>query len=213
MSSNASSNPNSTASDNEKMEEMKVKGVRRHFTHVPERDWFTLQIDVDGYRTAEVIPVASHKHIRDALNQVLCRKHLNMEQLEVFLDGSSTPLPLDFDCFLLRGQRAVVRAKAWGQSRSKHTRKIRTLPLLRFLKTQNLNNSNRYGSACISHQPNSSQLPLQEDTALNVSKEGDHGSVSHEMDSSVQNEVKPDEDSRVIPDLGEMQQLVCYWFD
>uniref|UniRef100_UPI00358FC519 pleckstrin homology domain-containing family G member 5-like isoform X2 n=2 Tax=Myxine glutinosa TaxID=7769 RepID=UPI00358FC519 len=181
----------------EKMEDMKV----------PERDWFTLQIDVDGYRTAEAIPVASHKHIRDVLNQVLCRKHLNMEQLEVFLDGSSTPLPLDFDCFLLRGQRAVVRAKAWGQIRSKRTRKIGTLPLLRFLKTQSLNNSNRSSSACISLQSNSSQLPLQEDAGLNVSKEGDHCSVSHSNDSRGQNEVIPDEDGRVISDLSEMQQL------
>ncbi|XP_078696724.1 pleckstrin homology domain-containing family G member 5-like isoform X12 [Branchiostoma floridae x Branchiostoma belcheri] len=88
----------------------KKKTARRHHTDDPSREFFTVKFDIADYET-EIVPAVKGKTLRDALAGMMDRRGLTIDHVNIYLDQSSTPLPLHFETYPLGGHSLHVKGK------------------------------------------------------------------------------------------------------
>ncbi|XP_067826141.1 pleckstrin homology domain-containing family G member 5-like [Heptranchias perlo] len=87
------------------------KKTRRRHTDDPSKECFTLKFDLNVNIETEIIPAMRKKTLGEALLPVFERKGIEFNQVEVFLDHSYTPLPLNFEAYRFGGHYLKVKAK------------------------------------------------------------------------------------------------------
>jgi pleckstrin domain-containing family G protein 5 len=98
-----------TVAQSLKEELQRKKQTRRHNTDDPGKEWFTLKISNNS--PPEVIPALKGKSLRDALQPAFERHGLSLDDVDVYLRSSKTPLGHDYDTYYLGGQHVRIEAK------------------------------------------------------------------------------------------------------
>ncbi|XP_002733447.2 pleckstrin homology domain-containing family G member 5-like [Saccoglossus kowalevskii] len=87
------------------------KAYRRHHTDDQSREWFSLKFDISDKDDVEIVSAIKGRSLRDALECIfMCRK-MSLDSVNIFLDQSNTPLPLQLDTYPLGGHSLTVKAK------------------------------------------------------------------------------------------------------
>ncbi|XP_067873355.1 pleckstrin homology domain-containing family G member 5-like isoform X2 [Heterodontus francisci] len=87
------------------------KKARRRHTDDPSKDCFTLKFDLNINIETEIVPAMKKRTLGEALLPVFERNGIELNEVEVFLDHSYTPLPLNFEAYRFGGHYLKVKAK------------------------------------------------------------------------------------------------------
>ncbi|XP_072888083.1 pleckstrin homology domain-containing family G member 5-like isoform X2 [Hemitrygon akajei] len=88
------------------------KKARRRHTDDPSKECFTLKFDLNVNIEMEIVPAMKKRTLGETLVPVFERKGIDLNQVEIFLDHSYTPLPLYFEAYRFGGHYLKVKAKA-----------------------------------------------------------------------------------------------------
>ncbi|XP_069774786.1 pleckstrin homology domain-containing family G member 5-like isoform X2 [Narcine bancroftii] len=88
------------------------KKARRRHTDDPSKECFTLKFDLNVNIETEIVPAMKKRTLGETLVPVFERKGIELNQVEIFLDHSYTPLPLYFEAYRFGGHYLKVKAKA-----------------------------------------------------------------------------------------------------
>ncbi|XP_072101046.1 pleckstrin homology domain-containing family G member 5-like isoform X4 [Mobula birostris] len=88
------------------------KKARRRHTDDPSKECFTLKFDLNVNIESEIVPAMKKRTLGETLVPVFERKGIDLNQVEIFLDHSYTPLPLYFEAYRFGGHYLKVKAKA-----------------------------------------------------------------------------------------------------
>ncbi|XP_051895213.1 pleckstrin homology domain-containing family G member 5-like isoform X2 [Pristis pectinata] len=88
------------------------KKARRRHTDDPSKECFTLKFDLNINIETEIVPAMKKRTLGETLAPVFERKGIELNQVEIFLDHSYTPLPLYFEAYRFGGHYLKVKAKA-----------------------------------------------------------------------------------------------------
>lgn len=88
------------------------KKARRRHTDDPSKECFTLKFDLNVNIETEIVPAMKKRTLGDTLVPVFERKGIELNQVEIFLDHSYTPLALYFEAYRFGGHYLKVKAKA-----------------------------------------------------------------------------------------------------
>ncbi|KAH3818224.1 hypothetical protein DPMN_119823, partial [Dreissena polymorpha] len=98
--------------DDKKLKRKKVvKAKRRHTTGVINHETFTLKIRHNDDEEIEIIAAERGVSLRESLLPILERRGLDIEEINIFVEASNTPLPLNCETFLLGGTTMYIKQK------------------------------------------------------------------------------------------------------
>ncbi|XP_070561765.1 pleckstrin homology domain-containing family G member 5-like isoform X2 [Ptychodera flava] len=87
------------------------KAYRRHHTDDQSREWFSLKFDIMGKDDIEIVAAIKGRTLREALEGIFTVRKIDLDSVNIFLDQSNTPLPLQFETYPLGGHSLIVKAK------------------------------------------------------------------------------------------------------
>ncbi|XP_053378872.1 pleckstrin homology domain-containing family G member 5-like isoform X3 [Mercenaria mercenaria] len=90
-----------------------VKAKRRHTTGAINHETFTMKIRSIDNEEEDIEIVAAEKNVslREAIQPILERRRISLEVINVFVEASNTPLPLNCETFLLGGTTMYIKEK------------------------------------------------------------------------------------------------------
>ncbi|XP_072442511.1 pleckstrin homology domain-containing family G member 5-like isoform X3 [Chiloscyllium punctatum] len=110
------------------------KKPRRRHTDDPSKECFTLKFDLNINIDTEIVPAMKKRTLGEALLPVFERHGIELNQVEVYLDHSYTPLTLHFEAYRFGGHYLKVKAKPGSElkvEQSVKEIKSLSLPILR----------------------------------------------------------------------------------
>ncbi|XP_038677426.1 pleckstrin homology domain-containing family G member 5-like isoform X1 [Scyliorhinus canicula] len=106
------------------------KKARRRHTDDPSKECFTLKFDLNINIETEIVPAMKKRSLGEALLPVCERNGIELNQVEVFLDHSYTPLNLNFEAYRFGGHYLKVKAKPSNELKVEQTvKEIKSLSL------------------------------------------------------------------------------------
>ncbi|XP_034169960.1 pleckstrin homology domain-containing family G member 5 isoform X3 [Pangasianodon hypophthalmus] len=109
---------------------LEKKKARRRYTNDPSKECFTLKFDLNVDIGMEIVQAVKKKTLREVLGTVFEKKGIELSQVDLFLDQSSTPLSLGFEAYRFGGHYLRVRARPGGELRvEKRVKDPRSLSL------------------------------------------------------------------------------------
>ncbi|XP_078414145.1 pleckstrin homology domain-containing family G member 5 isoform X2 [Cetorhinus maximus] len=106
------------------------KKARRRHTDDPSKECFTLKFDLNINIETEIVPAMKKRTLGEALLPVFERNGIELNQVEVFLDHSYTPLTLNFEAYRFGGHYLKVKAKPGSELKVEQTvKEIKSLSL------------------------------------------------------------------------------------
>ncbi|MCJ8744376.1 hypothetical protein PDJAM_G00117890 [Pangasius djambal] len=96
---------------------LEKKKARRRYTNDPSKECFTLKFDLNVDIGMEIVQAVKKKTLREVLGTVFEKKGIELSQVDLFLDQSSTPLSLGFEAYRFGGHYLRVQARPGGQLR------------------------------------------------------------------------------------------------
>lgn len=101
-----------------------IKSKRRHTDSVISDECFTLRF-LDRENDVEIVAAVKGVSLRSAIQTSLERRGLNINGINIFVEASNTPLPLECESFLLGGNTLNIKEKesdgTFGKSSSKQS--------------------------------------------------------------------------------------------
>nr|XP_022337376.1 pleckstrin homology domain-containing family G member 5-like isoform X6 [Crassostrea virginica] len=92
-------------------------GIRKQLKSAISDECFTLRfVDVDE---VEVVAAVRGISLRASIQPILERRGMDINRVNVFVEASNTPLPLDCECFLLGGNTLNIKEKDFDGSSGK----------------------------------------------------------------------------------------------
>ncbi|XP_078094967.1 pleckstrin homology domain-containing family G member 5-like isoform X2 [Mustelus asterias] len=106
------------------------KKARRRHTDDPSKECFTLKFDLNINIETEIVPAMKKRTLGEALLPVFERHGIELNQMDVFLDHSYTPLNLNFEAYRFGGHYLKVKAKPSSELKVEQTvKEIKSLSL------------------------------------------------------------------------------------
>ncbi|XP_033103050.1 pleckstrin homology domain-containing family G member 5-like [Anneissia japonica] len=75
------------------------------------RDFFYVDLEVVGAKEVAKVPAIKGKNLREAIQQLCENRKISINNIQVFLESSSSPLPLEIPSYPLGGQKVFIRSK------------------------------------------------------------------------------------------------------
>ncbi|KAL4220833.1 Pleckstrin y domain containing [Mactra antiquata] len=89
-----------------------VKAKRRHTTGTINHETFTVKIiKKEGDDDIEIVAAEKNISLREAVQPILERRGMDLDNINVFVEASNTPLPLNCETFLLGGTNMSIKQK------------------------------------------------------------------------------------------------------
>ncbi|XP_076318528.1 pleckstrin homology domain-containing family G member 5-like isoform X2 [Tachypleus tridentatus] len=78
---------------------------------ISNQDYFSVTFDLPDDSEYEILPATKGNTVRDVLQGILERRGLDIHNVSVYVDASSSPLPLNFDTSRLGGTHLFIKVK------------------------------------------------------------------------------------------------------
>ncbi|XP_067130426.1 pleckstrin homology domain-containing family G member 5-like isoform X3 [Centruroides vittatus] len=93
------------------IDDIEARNRARGMQRMSSKEYFRVSFEIASDLPDEVIPAAHGIALREALQGLLDYRGIDINEVNIFLDSSSTPLPLQFETFRLGGHHLTVKAK------------------------------------------------------------------------------------------------------
>ncbi|XP_023227591.1 uncharacterized protein LOC111628101 [Centruroides sculpturatus] len=93
------------------IDDIEARNRARGMQRMSSKEYFRVSFEMASDLPDEVIPAAHGIALREALQGLLEYRGIDINEVNIFLDSSSTPLPLQFETFRLGGHHLTVKAK------------------------------------------------------------------------------------------------------